>query len=65
MATLFADFILIIHFLFVLFVVGGLALIWIGAAWGWLWVRNYWFRIAHLVAIAYVAVEAVLGVVCP
>ena len=65
MATLFADFILIIHFLFVLFVVGGLALIWIGVAWGWFWVRNYWFRIAHLVAIAYVAVEAVLGVVCP
>src|SRR5712671_1736874 len=60
-----ADFILVIHFLFVLFVVGGLALIWIGAACGWLWVRNYWFRIAHLVAIAYVAGETVLGVLCP
>ena len=65
MALLLADFILVIHFLFVLFVVGGLAAIWIGAACGWRWVRNSWFRIAHLAAISYVAAEAVLGVVCP
>lgn len=65
MALLLADFILVIHFLFVLFVVGGLATIWIGAACGWRWVRNYWFRIAHLAAICYVAAEALLGVVCP
>ncbi|MGH8640305.1 MAG: DUF2784 family protein, partial [Burkholderiales bacterium] len=43
-----ADLILIVHFLFVAFVVGGLALIWIGAAAGWEWVRNFWFRVAHL-----------------
>jgi len=29
-----ADFVLVIHFLFVLFVVGGLAMIWIEAAMG-------------------------------
>src|SRR5512140_473805 len=65
MAPLLADFILIIHFLFVLFVVGGLALIWVGVAANWRWVRNFWFRIAHLVAICIVAAEALLGVICP
>lgn len=65
METLFADFILIVHFLFVTFVVGGLALIWIGAAAGWGWVRNLWFRLAHLAAILYVVIESVIGIVCP
>ena len=60
-----ADLILIAHFAFVLFVVGGLALIWIGAAASWHWVRNWWFRIAHLGAIFLVAAEALLGMVCP
>lgn len=60
-----ADLVLIVHFLFVLFVVGGLALIWIGAACAWQCVRNYWFRIAHLAAICFVAIEALIGVACP
>ena len=60
-----ADLILVVHFAFVLFVVGGLATIWIGAAAGWNWVRNFRFRIAHLAAICLVAAEALLGVVCP
>jgi hypothetical protein len=65
MNALLADFILIVHFLFVLFVVGGLALIWIGAALGWGWVRNFWFRVAHLGAIVFVAGEAIVGIWCP
>ena len=60
-----ADLVLVIHFLFVSFVVGGLALIWIGAAAGWRWVRNFWFRIVHLAAICFVALEALIGMVCP
>ena len=60
-----AELILIIHFAFVLFVVGGLATIWIGAAAGWRWVRNFWFRILHLAAIVFVVVEALVGMVCP
>jgi len=62
---LLANAILIIHFLFVLFVVGGLPVIWIGA---WLrlnFVRNIWFRIAHLFAILFVVGESLLGMVCP
>lgn len=62
---LLADFILIVHFAFVLFVVGGLAAIWAGAALGWRWVRDFRFRIAHLAAIVFVAGEALAGVWCP
>ena len=65
MNALLADFILIVHFLFVAFVVGGLALIWVGAAAGWQWVRNFWFRVAHLAAIVFVAGEALAGIWCP
>ena len=65
MQALVADFVLIVHFAVVLFVVGGLVLIWIGAAAGWQWVRNFWFRIAHLAAIAFVAAESLAGVWCP
>ena len=60
-----ADVVVVIHFAFVLFIVGGLAAVWIGAAAGWRWVRNFWFRIAHLAAIAYVAGESLLGIWCP
>ena len=60
-----ADLILFVHFAFVLFVVGGLATIWIGAAAGWRWVRNPWFRGLHLAAICFVTAEALLGIMCP
>ena len=59
-----ADAVLVFHVLFVLFVVGGLALILAGAR-RWGWVRNRAFRIAHLAAIVFVAAEALLGVTCP
>jgi len=65
LAHLLADLVLVVHFAFVAFVVGGLAAIWIGAAAGWGWVRNFRFRVAHLAAICFVAAEALLGVMCP
>jgi hypothetical protein len=65
MKTWLADIVLIVHFLFVLFVLAGLPLIWIGAAFSWRWVRNPYFRLAHLGAIGFVAFEAVIGMVCP
>ncbi len=65
MQAVLADLILVVHFAFVLFVVGGLALIWTGAAAGWQWVRNFRFRVAHLAAIVFVAGEALAGVWCP
>ncbi|MEO8767417.1 MAG: DUF2784 domain-containing protein [Nitrosospira sp.] len=62
---LLADIILIIHFLFVLFVVGSLPLIWIGAWMGWDFVRNFRFRLVHLAAILLVVGESLIGMVCP
>jgi Protein of Unknown function (DUF2784) len=60
-----ADAILVVHFGIVLFIVGGLLAVWLGAALGWAWVRNPWFRYLHLAAIGYVAAEALIGVACP
>lgn len=60
-----ADALLVIHFLVAAFIVAGLILVWLGAALGWTWVRNPWFRYLHLAAIAFVAAEALLGVACP
>lgn len=65
LTMLLADIVLIIHFLYVLFVVGSLPLIWIGA---WLqlnFVRNNIFRLAHLAAILFVVGESLVGAVCP
>jgi len=59
-----ADTVLIVHVVFVLFVVGGFALILAGAG-RWGWVRNRAFRIAHLAAIVFVAIETLLGFTCP
>ena len=63
--ALLADGVLIVHFLFVLFVVGGLLAIWVGAMLGWTWVRNLRFRVAHLAAILFVAAESLIGIACP
>ena len=60
-----ADALLVLHVGFVIFVVLGLALIWIGGGLGWSWVRNPWFRIAHLIGIAIVVLQAWLGQICP
>ncbi|WP_297190509.1 DUF2784 domain-containing protein [uncultured Porticoccus sp.] len=63
--ALFADLILVLHAGFVLFVVGGLGLIVLGNLCHWRWVNRWWFRLAHLGAIAVVVAESWLGWVCP
>jgi hypothetical protein len=45
--------------------VGGEILILAGGLLGWRWVRNLPLRLTHLAAVVLVAVEALLGVVCP
>lgn len=62
---LIADVILLLHVLFVIFVVFGLVLIFIGRAFAWSWVRNPWFRLIHLGAIAVVVVQSWLHIICP
>ena len=63
--SLLADAILVIHFLFVAFVVLGLMLILLGLMAGWSWVHNRKFRITHLAAIGIVVLQAWLGQLCP
>ena len=60
-----ANAILFLHAGFVAFVVGGLLAVWLGAALGWGWVRCRRFRLVHLGAIVFVALEAVAGITCP
>ena len=60
-----ADLILLAHSAYVLFVVGGQALIVIGWIRGWEWTRCRVFRLLHLVAIGLVMLEAWLGINCP
>lgn len=60
-----ANGVLILHIGTVLFIVAGLVLTLAGGALGWRWVRNVWFRSAHLAAIVVVAMEAWAGIVCP
>ncbi|MBP9870586.1 MAG: DUF2784 domain-containing protein [Nitrosomonas sp.] len=60
-----ADLVLIVHFCYVVFVVGSLPVIWLGAWLKCTFVRNRWFRYLHLAAILWVVAESLLGVVCP
>jgi hypothetical protein len=60
-----ADAILFLHAAFVAFIGGGLLLIFVGRLLNWSWVRNPWFRLAHLTGIGVVVLQSWLGIVCP
>jgi len=60
-----ADAVVVFHAAYVAFVVFGFAAILAGAALRAQWVRNFWFRVIHLAAIALVLVEALIGMICP
>jgi len=62
---LLADLVAVVHFAYVAFVVLGWAAILVGLVRRWGWVRNFWFRMIHLLLIAVVVAEALGGVVCP
>ena len=65
MYALLAEALLAIHFLFVAFIVIGLIVIWSGYFLKWSFVRNFYFRISHLIAMGFVLAETILGFVCP
>jgi hypothetical protein len=60
-----ADGVLVMHVAFVAFVIVGLLVILVGGFRGWQWVRNPWFRAAHLAAIGLVVMQAWFSVICP
>lgn len=65
MNRLFADAVLVLHIALAAFIVGALMCIIAGGLRRWGWIRNPWFRLAHLLAIAVVVAESWLGMVCP
>jgi hypothetical protein len=56
--------ILLVHVAVIAFNVAGCVLIPIGAWRGWRWVREFWFRLAHLLSLAVVALQALFGRAC-
>jgi hypothetical protein len=60
-----ADLVVVVHFCYVTFTVGGELIILLGGAFRWAWVRNLPFRIAHAAAVVLVAGEALAGTSCP
>ncbi len=63
--VLLADLVLLLHFGFVVFVVGGLCAVWIGIAVDRRFARHRAFRLVHLCAVWFVAIETLLGFACP
>jgi hypothetical protein len=60
-----ADIVVSVHAAYVAIVVVGFAAILIGSAAQWRWVRNFYFRVAHLAMILSVCAEALVGTTCP
>ncbi|WP_338668705.1 DUF2784 domain-containing protein [Pseudodesulfovibrio methanolicus] len=60
-----ADVVLVIHFGIAASLTLGLPVIWIGAAAGWRFVRNPWFRWTHAGLMGVVLAETVAGKLCP
>jgi len=59
-----AVFVLALHLAIIAFNVAGCVLVPIGAWLGWRWVREFWWRLAHLLSLAVVALQALLGRAC-
>ena len=63
--ALLADLIVTFHFLYVIFAVGGQFTIVVGWLFRWQFIRQSTFRVTHLIAVAFVTLEAVIGMICP
>ena len=60
-----ADCIVLVHMTYVLVVVVGLPVTWVGILCRAKWARNFWWRCGHLAMISIVVIEALLGITCP
>jgi hypothetical protein len=65
LAHLLADGVLLAHAVLVLFIVGLVPLVVLGARRGWAWVGSPALRLAHAAAIGCVVAESWLGLACP
>src|SRR5947207_15560574 len=64
MYSLAADAIVVVHLLYVAYIVVGLWLIIAGLRRRWRWARNPWFRSTHLLAILIVVYELIVKANC-
>ena len=60
-----ADFVLIIHFCIVFFLVFGFLALPIGFFNNYSWTRNTKLRVTHILLMGFITLEAILGVTCP
>ena len=60
-----ADAIVVLHILYVAYIVVGLGVILAGLRRRRNWIRNPWFRVTHLVAILIVVYEIIVKTTCP
>ncbi|MDP6524919.1 MAG: DUF2784 domain-containing protein [Kiritimatiellia bacterium] len=65
MHSLTADGILVAHFLFIAFVLGGQGCIVVGYFRNWHWIRSFLFRVCHILAIAVVIAQTWADKLCP
>lgn len=65
MYSFLADAILVLHAGIVLFVVLSPVMILVGGLLDWDWMRNFRFRILHLLTVMIVVAQVWLGVLCP
>ena len=63
--TWLADLILFAHFALVVFVIAIPPLALLGRAAAWRWTHNRRLRLTHLGLTAFIALEAIIGVICP
>lgn len=59
-----ATLILVLHLGVIVFNVAGCVLVPAGAWRRWRWVRGFWWRLAHLLSLGVVALQALLGRAC-
>jgi hypothetical protein len=60
-----ASAVLYLHFAVVVFNVFWVIALPVGAWRGWTFIRSFWWRVAHLVLLAVVALQAAVGLLCP
>lgn len=63
--VLLADVIFVVHFVFTAYIVFGLGIIWLGHFLKWGFIRNFYFRVSHVIAMAVVVAESLFGIFCP
>ncbi|GAA5082827.1 DUF2784 domain-containing protein [Lysobacter panacisoli] len=65
LAALLADAILVLHVGIVAFVILGALAIALGGALRWAWVHGFRWRLAHVLLMVFIALQAWLGALCP